>query len=71
MLVIFSDGFIDAEDETGEEFGEEKLQSVLEENAGRSAQEIVRVAVESVQSHSVNMAQTDDMTLVVVKHVAQ
>ena len=71
LLVIFSDGFIDAEDEAGEDFGEEKLQSILEESAGRSAQEIVRVAVESVQSHSVNMAQTDDMTLVVVKHVAQ
>ncbi|MFH1279391.1 MAG: GAF domain-containing SpoIIE family protein phosphatase [Candidatus Eisenbacteria bacterium] len=70
-LVVYSDGITEAMaaggGELGEEFGEERLEPLLRENFGKSSAEIVDAVVKAVRAHTAGRAQSDDMTLVVVR----
>jgi sigma-B regulation protein RsbU (phosphoserine phosphatase) len=67
LLVLYSDGVTDAIDETEEQYGEERLMRAVEENAACSGEDLVERILESVNLHSGNLPQLDDITLVVVK----
>jgi sigma-B regulation protein RsbU (phosphoserine phosphatase) len=64
-LLIYSDGVTEAESQSGEDFGEERLVRCLRENRGPSAQSIVQNIVESVGEFS-HGSRFDDVTVVAI-----
>ena len=69
VVVIFSDGIPEAFDKNENEFGEERLLQVLQSRERKSANEIADAIIEAATAHAAGVAQADDMTLVVVKHI--
>jgi sigma-B regulation protein RsbU (phosphoserine phosphatase) len=67
VLVLFTDGVSEAMDAGGEELGEEKLETVIRNTVGSSAEEILSGIVAAVNAHSTGTTQYDDITLVVLK----
>jgi sigma-B regulation protein RsbU (phosphoserine phosphatase) len=67
ILLIFSDGVTEAMNDNEEEFGVERLISVLQSNANLNSKEIIENVISQVQSHSSQVEQSDDITLIVVK----
>jgi len=67
VLVLYTDGFIDASDARGETFGVERLQSAVQKNAYLPAEEIIDRIQDSVAGFVGNQPQYDDMTMVVLK----
>lgn len=66
VIVFFTDGLTEAENEQGEPFGEERLVDVVVSAIDRSCDDIVRSIHESVWKHSGGKL-ADDLTLVVLK----
>jgi len=69
LLVIQSDGISEAMNSNEEQFGEERLQSVLLRERDRSAGEIIDAVVKEVRNHAGAHPQSDDITIMVVKRV--
>lgn len=69
VLVIFSDGVTEAMNEDEELYGEEKLHSVITENQNMSSKDLADKIIDSVKNHSSQTAQSDDITLMVIKRV--
>ena len=67
LLVIFSDGVTEAANENREEFGEQGLAAVIEDNLSQSSLELVETIVAAVQLHTGSHPQMDDITLVVIR----
>lgn len=67
VLVLYTDGFTEAINWRKEEFGEERLLELIEQNRGKRAVEIVASIEEEIQSFVGETSQRDDMTMVVVK----
>lgn len=66
-LLIYSDGVREAMNERKEEFGDEKLQQIVQHNGTVSATVLIKKIVDVVHAHFGNMPQNDDMTLVILK----
>jgi len=66
-LVFYTDGFTEAMNRFKEEFGEERFIQLISENRHLHAQELIDTIVSQIRSFSRNVAQHDDMTMVVVK----
>ncbi len=69
MLLAYTDGIIECVNEYGEEFGEERLINLVNENRSLSAENIQRVVVERVLDWAFEEERDDDMTLIVAKFV--
>ena len=69
LLVLYSDGITEAESQGGEEFGESRLQAVVEENRDRPVAEIQERVLDAVRDWSGDEP-ADDMTLLIVKAIA-
>jgi serine phosphatase RsbU (regulator of sigma subunit) len=67
VLALLSDGFTDAMDVNGQEFGEARLADYLRGVCCRSAKDIVAGAFEEVNHFVGSAPQFDDITLVVLK----
>jgi serine phosphatase RsbU (regulator of sigma subunit) len=67
VFIFASDGVVEAEGATGEQFGEEKLLHLLEKHAADDASTILRSIMRSVEEFSGETEQHDDQTIVVVK----
>jgi serine phosphatase RsbU (regulator of sigma subunit)/signal transduction histidine kinase len=67
LLVLYSDGITDAVNANDEEFGDERLTSLLAERRGESADQLAEAIINAVTLHARGMPQGDDMTVVVVK----
>ena len=67
VLLIYSDGVTDAANSEFENYGEERLQTVLLNNKHRSPKEITYAIMDEVIKFSVNGEYSDDKTLVVIK----
>lgn len=67
LLVIFSDGITEAIDEKEAMFDEKNLEEVIRRNIAKSSVEIIDDIIKSVEEHAGSTAQTDDMTIVVLK----
>jgi sigma-B regulation protein RsbU (phosphoserine phosphatase) len=70
LLVLFSDGVIDAVDESDHEFGEERLLDVLRRTAGFPPADIVSCAIEAIDRFAGGTPQFDDITMLVVRRGA-
>ncbi len=69
LLVAYTDGIIESVNEYGEEFGEERLTRLVDENRSLSAEHLQRVIVERVLDWAFEEERDDDMTLIVAKFV--
>jgi sigma-B regulation protein RsbU (phosphoserine phosphatase) len=68
-VIVYSDGVTEAFDAEGNEFGEEKLESVLADKADASLQETVGAVVEAVQAFSTGVPQSDDITCLALRYI--
>jgi phosphoserine phosphatase RsbU/P len=69
ILILYTDGITEILDASGEEFGEERLERFMKENADRTAQEIKDRIMQAVSIFSKDGMPYDDETLVVVKRL--
>jgi sigma-B regulation protein RsbU (phosphoserine phosphatase) len=67
ILVLYTDGVTEAENSLGEEFGMERLSSLLRRGHALSAEGLMNQILESVTDFSRNVGFEDDVTIVVVK----
>jgi serine phosphatase RsbU (regulator of sigma subunit) len=67
MLLLFTDGILEARSRRGEQFGFNRTIEAIWANRTASAREMVAYLAETVQVFSSRMAQEDDMTAVVIK----
>jgi sigma-B regulation protein RsbU (phosphoserine phosphatase) len=69
LLVLYSDGVVEATNAADEEFGEDRLQAVLRDCAGRSAEATRRAILEAYRRFLGEASPEDDMTLLVLEAV--
>jgi sigma-B regulation protein RsbU (phosphoserine phosphatase) len=70
MLLLFSDGIVEARPPDSEEmFGEERIVQSALKHRDRPAAEVVRAILDEVLAFQKSELSDDDMTLVVVKAV--
>lgn len=70
VLLLFTDGITEAMNLYGEEFGEDRLVSMVMENRTMKAAELENLILNRVDAFSVGTVQHDDLTLVVIKVVS-
>jgi phosphoserine phosphatase RsbU/P len=67
IMLLYTDGIVEASNDKSEMYGEEKLMQALKSHAGRSPREICQLIIEEVQIYSSITEYSDDKTLVVIK----
>jgi serine phosphatase RsbU (regulator of sigma subunit) len=67
LVLLYTDGVIDALDRASEPFGEQRLVNLARTNLGVGARPVCDTLLAAVQSHAAGAPQFDDMTMVVVK----
>jgi serine phosphatase RsbU (regulator of sigma subunit) len=67
VIVLYTDGVVEAVDGNDVPFGESKLRAVIREHAYSSAVEIVQKLKEAVNRHRGDAPQSDDITLIALK----
>jgi sigma-B regulation protein RsbU (phosphoserine phosphatase) len=70
LLVIYSDGIVEAMNSWQEEFGDDRLLEVVRENYEKPASVVIEKIVHAVKQHADKAPQSDDITLVVVKRMS-
>ena len=65
-LALYTDGVTEAQDPQGDFFGQERLTRLIQEQAGRSAEEIQRAILETVHSFVGGAPRSDDITLLIL-----
>jgi serine phosphatase RsbU (regulator of sigma subunit) len=65
-LVAYSDGLVERESASGEEFGEAGIEAVVAPLAGEPAEAILKALVQSSEKHGAGRPWDDDTTVVVV-----
>jgi sigma-B regulation protein RsbU (phosphoserine phosphatase) len=68
LLVFYTDGLTEARNPAGHMFGEERLRTVIAGHLHASAEQVQHAVVDALGGFSGNAPQTDDFTLLVVKH---
>ncbi len=69
LLVCFTDGITEPENEFGEMFGEDRLAEVLVKNAAREPQAIIDSVLDSVRVWTGSPELQDDMTLLLARRI--
>jgi sigma-B regulation protein RsbU (phosphoserine phosphatase) len=67
FLLLYTDGLTDAMDAAGQPFEMQRLERVLSENRGASAEEIVSRVEAAVLAHSVDATPFDDITMLLAR----
>jgi sigma-B regulation protein RsbU (phosphoserine phosphatase) len=67
VIVFITDGISEAKNLSGNEFGYERLQSVIQSKRQASAQELTKLIMEEVKAFANQPVQYDDITLLVFK----
>ena len=67
ILVAYTDGIVESENENGEEFGENRIIQLVQRNSGMDAEDLRSMIVEQVLSWTSAEERGDDMTLMVAK----
>jgi len=66
VLVVYSDGVTEAENPQGDMFGEERLLQVIQSNASAGVEVLEKKILEALDQFTEGMAQTDDITFVLI-----
>ncbi|HET9369637.1 MAG TPA: SpoIIE family protein phosphatase [Vicinamibacterales bacterium] len=69
LIVIFSDGVSEALNAAGEEFGDSRLQAVVEQHRDQPAAVVVDRLVSAVRAFSRGTPQSDDITAMVIRYL--
>ncbi|MDQ7821841.1 MAG: SpoIIE family protein phosphatase [Candidatus Eremiobacteraeota bacterium] len=67
ILIFMTDGIVEAENESKEFFGTERVEKIVAVHQDESAQEILDALFDEVEVFTQGLEQKDDMTLVVMK----
>ena len=67
LLVCYTDGITEPENEYGEMFGEERLIDLVSKNAEREDTQIIQTVMEAVRQWTNSPELTDDMTVVIAR----
>ncbi len=67
LVLIYSDGISEAMNERKEEFGDKRLQEIVQHNSGDSARELIDKIIAAANLHFGNASQNDDMTIIIIK----
>jgi sigma-B regulation protein RsbU (phosphoserine phosphatase) len=68
VVVIFSDGVSEGLNVSGDEFGDDRLQSLIERSHGADPRVLVERIVDAVRSFTAGAVQSDDISLMVVRY---
>lgn len=68
MLVCFTDGVSEPENEFGEMYGEDRLIDLMKQNQHRTDQEIMQVVHDAIEQWTGSKVLQDDLTLVIARH---
>jgi sigma-B regulation protein RsbU (phosphoserine phosphatase) len=68
ILVLYSDGIVEASDQSDEDFGEDRLITVVELSRSKSVAEIRNRILSSVQAFAGDAAAAADRTLLVIRY---
>jgi Stage II sporulation protein E (SpoIIE) len=71
VLVLFTDGIVEARGANDEEFGVERLKQVIDQGRDRSAEAMVAAVFAAVDEFSLHRPPEDDRTVVVVRRAAR
>lgn len=67
VLVLFTDGIPEAQNEDGEQFGEKRIEDIIMAHRDESARTLATTLLEHVQTFSAHGTYSDDRTIVVIK----
>ncbi len=67
LVLLYTDGIIEAENATGELFGEQRLTGLLEEHSQKKSSELIEIIVEQVRLFTGHNNFHDDVSLVVMR----
>lgn len=67
VLVLFTDGYLDAMSSDQKGFGRKELEQILEASAGGSANEILQKIIDELSPRLDTTQHTDDITIIVMK----
>ena len=67
ILVVYSDGLTDAQNQDGEMFGEERLLNIIQQEALSGSHAVEQKLLSAIEEFTHGMPQTDDMTFVIVE----
>ena len=70
MVCLFTDGVSEAMNSRGDEFGEERIETILREAGSATVLALRRSIVDAVTDWSGTAAQTDDITLVLFRRLS-
>ncbi len=69
ILVVYSDGLTDAQNQREEMFGEKRLRSLIRQDAPSGSPALVQKLLQAIEEFTEGMPQTDDITFIVVEKV--
>jgi sigma-B regulation protein RsbU (phosphoserine phosphatase) len=69
-LVMYTDGVNEAFDSNFQEYGDERMQQLLEQQKGQDCRTIIEAQMNDVKSFAGNAPQSDDITIMALKHKA-
>jgi len=67
LLLLYTDGLVEAMDEKEEEFGEERLKQIVQDARDKSSADIESAIRRAVKKHTGGKQLDDDFTLIVIK----
>jgi sigma-B regulation protein RsbU (phosphoserine phosphatase) len=65
-LVLYTDGITDAMNAADQSFGQERLQEVIRQHTGKTAQDLLVILLDEVKTWQGETPQFDDITLMVI-----
>jgi serine phosphatase RsbU (regulator of sigma subunit) len=70
-VVLYSDGVVDAQNDAGEEFGEERLSAIVRDAHGIAADDLVARVFDKIDAFAGPAPQFDDITMLVLRRLAE
>jgi len=67
IIVFYTDGLSEARNNAGEEYGDERLRTLIQSNAKKTALELKELVIDSILAFLDGQSLSDDLTLVLVK----
>ena len=67
VFVFFSDGILDATNKAGDLFGRTRLEKIISECSGNSAESIVKSVFKAAAEHAKGVETFDDQTVVAIR----
>jgi serine phosphatase RsbU (regulator of sigma subunit) len=69
ILVVYSDGLTDAQNQREEMFGEKRLRNLIRQDGPSGSPALVQKLLQAIEDFTEGMPQTDDITFIVVEKV--